>query len=54
MFRLFIPLGFFVIFLTWLVYRLVIKKDLKQNMITLYLGLSFILVWMIIYYFLLY
>jgi high-affinity Fe2+/Pb2+ permease len=53
MLRLFIPILFFAIFIAWVLYRLLIKKDLKQNLNSLYLGLIFIGVWVLIYYFLL-
>ena len=44
-------LAFFII---WALYRLVIKKDLKNHMDTFYPGLFFLSVWLIIYWFLLY
>lgn len=39
-----------LIFLMWLVYHLLIKRDLKQNMTALYVYSSFIAVWGIIYF----
>jgi CRISPR/Cas system endoribonuclease Cas6 (RAMP superfamily) len=37
------------VFLTWVMYRLFIKKDLKQNLTALYVYSSFIGVWLTIY-----
>jgi high-affinity Fe2+/Pb2+ permease len=53
MLRIFIPILFLAAFIGWFLYRLLIKKDLKQNLNTLYAGLSFVGIWVIIYYFLL-
>ena len=44
------PIIFFVAFIGWILYRLFIKKDLKQNLNTLYLGLTFTGIWILIYY----
>ncbi|MFN8326481.1 hypothetical protein [Flavobacterium sp.] len=52
MYRIYIPIVFFVIFLGWALFRLLIKKDLKRNLGGLYIGLTFIGVWIVIYYFL--
>jgi len=49
MFRLYIPLAFITYFALWIVYRGVIKKDLKRNLDTLYIGFVFIGVWVLIY-----
>lgn len=51
--RIFMPLGFLVVFVIWILYRLIIKKDLKQNLTGLYLGFTFFAVWAVIYFFLL-
>jgi len=53
MFRAYIPILFFAFFIGWILYRLLIKKDLKRNLGTLYIGLAFIGVWLLIYYFVL-
>ncbi|AEA45707.1 hypothetical protein Fluta_3740 [Fluviicola taffensis DSM 16823] len=53
MFRLYIPLVFFVVFVGWFLYRLLIKKDLKKNLNTLFLGLFFVGIWTVIYLFIL-
>lgn len=47
--RAFMPLVFFIMFIGWVLYRALIKKDLKQNMSSLYVGLCFIAVWATIY-----
>lgn len=52
MFRVYIPIIFFVVFIGWVLYRLLIKKDLKQNLNGFYLGLIFSGIWVLIYYFL--
>lgn len=51
MFRIYIPLIFSALFVAWVLYRLTIKKDLKQNMSGLYVGLLFMGVWGLIYFF---
>lgn len=51
--RLFLAIAFVLLFLAWVLYRLLIKKDLKQNLNTLFLGLFFIGVWALIYWYLL-
>jgi tellurite resistance protein TehA-like permease len=43
----------FLFFLGWAFYRLVIKKDLKNHLDTLYPGLFFLSVWLVIYWLLL-
>ena len=53
MLRLFIPLAFAVLFLGWLLYRLFVKKDLKQQLNTLYFGFFFFGVWALVYWFIL-
>ena len=51
MFRIYIPIVLIALFVLWVLYRLVIKKDLKQNLQGLYLGLLFIGIWGLIYSF---
>lgn len=53
MLRVYIPIIFFAVFIGWILYRLLVKKDLKQNLTTLYIGLTFTVIWILIYYFLL-
>ena len=43
--------GLLIVFIGWIFYRLFIKKDLKKHLDTLYLGLVFIALWGLIYYF---
>jgi hypothetical protein len=50
MLRIFFPILFLVIFMGWILYRLLIKKDLKQNVNSLYFGLAFTGVWCLVYF----
>lgn len=50
MLRIIMPLLFFVVFIGWILYRALIKKDLRQNLNTLYIGLTFTGIWILIYY----
>ena len=52
MLRLLIPIIFVVLFLGWFLYRLIIKKDIKQQLNTVYLGLFFIAIWALMYWWL--
>jgi len=45
------PIVLAILFVTWALYRLFIKKDLLKNKDNLYAGVFFIAVWVIIYYF---
>ena len=47
--RAFMPIIFLIVFLFWILYRLLIKKDLRQNLNSLYAGLFFVAVWAVIY-----
>ncbi len=51
--RLLIPIGLGLAFLGWFLYRLIIKKDLKKQLHVFYLGLAFIVIWLVIYWLLL-
>lgn len=51
MLRIYMPIAFLIFFVGWILYRLVIKKDLKENLNSLYLGLVFISIWVLIYFF---
>lgn len=53
MLRLFIPVIFIVLFIVWFLYRLFVKKDIKQQLNTVYLGLFFIGIWAVMYWWLL-
>ena len=50
MLRLFIPLIFIALFALWFLYRLIIKKDVKQQLNTVYLGLFFTAIWAAMYW----
>jgi FtsH-binding integral membrane protein len=49
----FIAIGLIIVFVAYVLYLLIIKKDLKKLKIVLYPGLFFIAIWVVIYYFLL-
>jgi len=51
--RIIIPFVFLLAFIIWLLFRLFIKKDLKKNTNNLIIGIIFMVVWGVIYYFLL-
>lgn len=38
-----------IVFTIWVLYRLFIKKDLKQNLTALYVYSTFIFIWGVIY-----
>jgi len=50
--RLIFPIAFTALFIIWIFYRLLIKRDLKQNLDNLYVGIFFIAIWGLIYYWL--
>ena len=47
------PIGFLIFFIAWILYRLVIKKDLRKNLNSVFVGVFFIGVWALIYFFIL-
>ena len=49
----FIPIGLTAVFIVYVLYLLIIKKDIKKLKTVLYPGLFFIAIWAVIYYFLL-
>lgn len=51
MLRVYLPVAFIVLFAGWVLYRLLIKKDLRQNLNSLYAGLFFIALWGLVYCF---
>lgn len=51
MLRIFIPILFMAFFASWVLYRLLIKRDLKKNMDTLLPGLFFTGIWLLIFYY---
>lgn len=50
---MYMPIAFLVFFVGWILYRLVIKKDLKKNLNSMFLGLFFMGIWTLIYFFML-
>ena len=50
--RLLFPFAFAFLFLTWILYRLFLKRDLRKHTHTLGLGFFFIGVWAVIYFWL--
>jgi beta-lactamase class A len=53
MLRIYLPIAFASIFILWVLYRMLVKKDLKKHLNTVYLGLFFGVVWAVIYFFVL-
>jgi hypothetical protein len=47
--RAYIPIGLIIIFAFWVLYHLLIKKDLRKHANSFYLGLFFIGVWAVLY-----
>ncbi len=50
---LFIPFGLIAVFLIYILYLIIFRKDRKQLKSALYPGLFFIAIWVGVYYFLL-
>jgi len=46
----FIPIGLIIVFIVYVLYLLIIKKDMKRLKILLFPGLLFIAIWALIYY----
>ena len=44
-------IGLVIAFIVWILYHLIIKKDLKKNLNNVYLGLFFIGIWVLFYFF---
>lgn len=44
-------IGLVITFIVWILYRLLIKKDLNKNLNSMYLGLFFIGIWILFYFF---
>lgn len=44
-------IGLIIAYIGWILYHLIIKKDLKKNLNNLYLGLFFIGIWVLFYFF---
>ncbi len=52
--RVFMPIVFILLFIFYVLYLMIVKKQLKQNLAgVVYPGLFFIAVWGILYYFIL-
>jgi beta-lactamase class A/beta-lactamase class A VEB len=53
MLRIYLPIAFAILFVLWILFRMLVKRDLKKHVNTVYLGLFFGVVWVVIYFFLL-
>lgn len=53
MFRIYLPMAFLVIFIIWVLHRLFVKQDLKQQLNNVYFGFFFFSIWGLIYFLLL-
>ena len=53
MLRIYLSIAFATLFILWILFRLIVKRDLKKHLNTVYLGLFFGLVWAVIYFFVL-
>lgn len=49
--RVVMVIGLVIAFIGWILYRLIIKKDLNKNLNNLYLGFFFIGIWAFFYFF---
>jgi high-affinity Fe2+/Pb2+ permease len=49
--RVVMVIGLVIAYIGWILYHLLIKKDLKKNLNNVYLGLFFIVVWVLFYFF---
>lgn len=49
--RVLMVIGLLALFAGWVLYRLLIKRDLMQHKGTLFLGLFFIGIWGLVYWF---
>ena len=53
MIKIFVGVGLLIAFISWFLFRLIIKRDLKQHIDDLYTWIFLIVVWLLIYWFLL-
>jgi beta-lactamase class A/beta-lactamase class A VEB len=53
MLRIYLPIAFATLFILWILFQLIVKRDLKKHLNTVYLGLFFGVVWAVIHYFVL-
>jgi beta-lactamase class A/beta-lactamase class A VEB len=51
MLRIYLPIAFAALFILWILFRLIVKRDLKKHLNTVYIGLFFGVVWAVIYFF---
>jgi ABC-type uncharacterized transport system permease subunit len=49
----YMAIGLAIVFIGWIFYRLLIKKDLSENLNSLYLDYFFIAIWVLFYFLLL-
>jgi hypothetical protein len=48
--RIYLPIALATLFILWILFRLIVKRDLKKHANTVYLGLFFGVVWGAIYF----
>jgi hypothetical protein len=48
--RILMALGLLVLFMAWIVYRAVVKRDLAKHKSTLWLGALFVALWGLLYW----
>jgi hypothetical protein len=53
MIKIYVGVGLLIAFIGWFLFRLIIKRDLKQHIDDLYAWIFLIVVWFLIYWFLL-
>jgi hypothetical protein len=46
----FLPIGFLIAFAGWILYRLLIKRDLRNHLSSLYAGIFFTGIWILLYF----
>jgi len=50
MLRIFMPIVFLLVFIGWIAYQGLVKKDLSKQLNNLYAGVAFIGVWAVVYF----
>ncbi len=50
MLRIYMPIAFATLFILWILFRLIVKRDLKKHLNIVYFGLFFGVVWGAIYF----
>lgn len=48
--RILMPIGLVIVFAGWILYRWLIKKDIRKHTNNVFAGLFFIAVWAILYF----